>query len=365
LNKRTATTIPVLAVFLAFILSACVALPPAMPAPATTGTAPLATEVPQAEPADPLSRCPAATDALQRLVTPEGLYCLAYPAEYKVEKPNAGETILVIGGLLDASNPRAHIRVMDAAGATADAVAEGIVKEFKDSSLERTTQTVAGEPAVVLDKVPGQDINRRVLFTHGGLLYDLMFAPADPAEGEVFSRMAALQDQVLGSFTFLPSGVGIDNDCLAPTGGMQLHKDAAAGYCLLYPAGYSVQQTDANETVLYAGSLQDVSKPKLFVRVEDANGQTAKEIADATAAEVQSALPGHQLDRPFGVTIGYEVAERLDNVPGQDLGRVLIAVHGPRAYRLTFVPADPSDAAMFQQTEALYDLVLRSFRFMN
>jgi hypothetical protein len=44
---------------------------------------------------------------------------------------------------------------------------------------------------------------------------------------------------------------------------------------------------------------------------------------------------------------------------------MLIAVHGLPAYRLTFVPADPADAAMLQQTEALYDLVLRSFRFMN
>ncbi len=126
-----------------------------------------------------------------------------------------------------------------------------------------------------------------------------------------------------------------------------------------------MQQTDANEAVFYSGSLMDVSKPKLFVRVEDANGQSAKEIADATAAEVQANVPGLKVDRPFGVTIGYEPAERLDNMPGQDIGRVIIAVHGPRAYRLTFVPADPSDAAMFQQTEALYDLVLRSFRFTD
>ncbi len=91
-----------------------------------------------------------------------------------------------------------------------------------------------------------------------------------------------------------------------------------------------MQRTDANEAVFYSGSLMDVSKPKLFVRVEDANGQRAKEIADATAAEVQANVPGLQVDRPFGVTIGYEPAERLDNMPGQDIGRVIVAVHGPR-----------------------------------
>jgi hypothetical protein len=299
------------------------------------------------------------------LVVPEGRYCLAYPAQYKVERPNPQETILLIGGLLNASDPRVHIMVTDAAGATAADAVDQILADFKDFTLERSSTTVAGEAALMLDNVPGQEINRRVVFVHDNLLYQLMFAPADPAVGEAFSGMEALQEQVLGSFTFLPAAVGIADDCLAPTTETQLHRDATRGYCLLYPAGYSVQQTDAAEGVFFAGSLMDVSKPKLFVRVEDANGQTAKEIADATAADIEKTVPGHQLDRPFGVTLGYEPAERLDNVPGQDIGRVLIVVHGPRAYRLTFVPADPADAAMLQQTEALYDLVLRSFRFTN
>jgi hypothetical protein len=358
--KERRYLVPALFAALLMTLSACVALPPsASPTPLA-----LAGGEQSAAPVDPLSPCPAVTDTLQRLVVPEGRYCLGYPSEYKVEKPGAGETELVIGGLLDDTNPRAHIRVADAAGSTAEAAAQKVVENFKDFALDRSTVTVAGEPGILLDKVPGQDINRRVLFVHDGLLYDLMFAPADPG-AEAFAGMRALQDQVLGSFTFLPSGFGMENDCLTAPAGLQAHRDAARGYCLLYPAAYSVQQSDANEAVFYSGSLQDVSRPKLFVHVEDANGQTAKQIADAAAAEVQKTLPGHVIDRPFGVTVGYEVAERLDNMPGQDIGRVLIAVHGPRAYKLTFVPADPGDAAMMQQTEALYDLVLRSFRFMN
>ena len=296
---------------------------------------PAASQGEQAAPEDTLSRCPAATDTLQRLVVPEGRYCLAYPADYKVEKPNPEETILVIGGLLNAADPRVHIRVTDADGATADTAADRVVADFKDFPLDRSVRTVAGEPAVVLDKVPGQEINRRVIFVKDGLLYDLMFAPADPLVGDAFQGMEDLQSQVLRSFTFLPAGFEMADDCLAPTGGTQLHRDPTRGFCLLYPAGYNVQQTDANEAVFFSGSLMDVSKPKLFVRVEDANGQTAKEMADAVAAEIEKAVPGHQLDRPFGVTLGYEPAERLDNVPGQDIGRVLIAVHGPAV-----LPAD-------------------------
>ncbi len=397
-NGRTPLTVVLALLLLA--TAACVPLPPATRAPASPATplqgpatplqsteaAPTTTVAPASNPTaapvdaattggaatttapapdDPLARCPAATDTLQRLVVPEGRYCLAYPAEYKVEKPAAGETILVIGGLLDASHPRLHIRVTDAAGATTERAADQVMADFKDFTLERSTTSVAGESAIVLDQAPGQAINRRILFVHDGLLYDLMFAPADRAAGDASTGMEMLQKQVLRSFAFLPAGVGMANDCLAAVEDKQIYLDGTAGYCLLLPAEYNAKEVGANEVVFSSGSLMDVTKPRLFVRVADANGQTAKEIADAQLAEIQASIPGHKVERPIGVTLGYEAAERLDNVPGQDIGRVLIAVHGPRAYHLTFVPADPNDAGIFQQTETLYDLVVRSFRFTN
>jgi hypothetical protein len=377
--KRRALRIVLLLVALLAALAGC--FPPAISAPASSTTMPepqatatrvtTPTPAPQAmptsasaAPAELLSVCPPATEELQRLVRPEGLYCLAYPAQYKVERPNPEETILVIGGMLNAGDPRVHIRVTDAAGETAASAADRIVRDFPDFTLERATTTVAGEQAVVLDKAPGQEINRRVLFVRGGLLYELMFMPADPAVGEAFQGMNALQEQILGSFTFLPAGAGIADECLSPSGGAQLRRDATAGYCLLYPAGYSVEQTDAAETVFYSGSLLDVSKPKMFIRVEDANGQTEKEIADALVAEIEKSGLGGDLGRPFGLTLGYQRAERLDNVPGQDLSRVMIVVNGPRAYRLTFVPADPAQGDAYAQMESLYDLAMRSFRFL-
>ncbi|MCU0508038.1 MAG: hypothetical protein MUC34_06525 [Anaerolineae bacterium] len=354
--KRRALRIVLLLVALLAALAGC--FPPAISAPASSTTMPepqapatrvtTPTRIPQAAaPAELLSVCPPATEELQRLVRPEGLYCLAYPAQYKVERPNPEETILVIGGMLNAGDPRVHIRVTDAAGETAASAADRIVRDFPDFTLERATTTVAGEQAVVLDKAPGQEINRRVLFVRGGLLYELMFMPADPAVGEAFQGMNALQEQILGSFTFLPAGAGIADECLSPSGGAQLRRDATAGYCLLYPAGYSVEQTDAAETVFYSGSLLDVSKPKMFIR-----------------AEIEKSGLGGDLGRPFGLTLGYQRAERLDNVPGQDLSRVMIVVNGPRAYRLTFVPADPAQGDAYAQMESLYDLAMRSFRFL-
>ena len=44
-----------------------------------------------------------------------------------------------------------------------------------DISLEETT--VDGGPAAVVDGLPGQDINRRLVVVYDGRLYSLMFTP--------------------------------------------------------------------------------------------------------------------------------------------------------------------------------------------
>jgi hypothetical protein len=313
--------------------------------------------------------CPASTEELQALLNSDHGYCLAYPAEYKVEKPNPNSTMLVIGGLLDASNPRLEIRVEDWTGTKAEAIADEMQTEYPGFAIERSTATVGGEPAVVLDKLPGQDITRRVLFVHDGRQYVLDFAPADPSV-DAFAGMVALYAAVLGSFTFVPPSEQADgdqlvvNDCLSPTSKTQLLTDAVRGFCLLYPAGYSAWAPSPNEVMLYAGSLQDVSRPKLFVQVEDAGGRTAEQIADGLVADAQAAVPGIEIERPFGVTLGYEPAALLDGMPGQELSRQAIAVHGGRVYELIFVPADESQAEVYHEMQALYDLAVRSFRFL-
>src|SRR4030042_1549276 len=73
---------------------------PRQAAPAAGGATPQA---------GPATACPDSTEDLQRLVNAGHGYCLAYPAEYKVEKPNPSTTLLVIGGGLNADDARAPI----------------------------------------------------------------------------------------------------------------------------------------------------------------------------------------------------------------------------------------------------------------
>lgn len=352
------------------IMAGCTALPQAAPGSAAATEVPeqQATVAPMATApvagADLLADCPSAEAGMQRLINFEHGYCLTYPAEYKVEKPNESETLLVIGGLLNASDPRVHIHVEPAAGRTAEVAAAQVVADNADFDIVQSEAQVAGQPAVVLDRLPGQEINRRVYFVAQDRLYSLYFSPADPAV-DAFAGMETLYMDILSSFTLFPEGAELPTDrapldCLDATRDTIAMVDKDRGFCLLYPDDYQVAEPSPGEVVLYAGSLMDVSRPKVFIQVADAAGRTAAQAADAIVAEF-----GEGVERVFGVTVGYEVAERLDNVPGQDLSRQVIAVHGDRLYTFVFVPADEAQGEVYREMEALYDLVLRSFRFLN
>jgi hypothetical protein len=153
--------------------------------------------------------------------------------------------------------------------------------------------------------------------------------------------------------------------CLTPTSETQLFDDPGHGFCLLYPAGFTAKTPSENTVLISSGSPQNAGAPRLSIEMQDAGGRTAWELADAAVAWVQAAVPSHQIDRPFGVTLGYQKVERLDGMPRQDLSRQLIGVVGGRAYRLIFTPDDPAQGDAYGQMEALYDLVVKSFLFLN
>ncbi len=150
--------------------------------------------------------CPEATAGTELLRNTEHNYCLLYPAGYTVEQPNENETVLVVGSLLNAEDPRLHVEVTAAEDLTTAAAAGQLEADTSIAGveIERSLVTIGGEEAVVLDNLPGQEINRRVIFVHAGRLYNLMFAPAGENMGEAYTRMEALYDLVLRSFTLLP-----------------------------------------------------------------------------------------------------------------------------------------------------------------
>jgi hypothetical protein len=267
--------------------------------------------------------------------------------------------VLVIGGLLNAGDPRAMINVTPSEGWTAADVADQVVADFEGFEIARSEANVAGETAVVLDGVPGQDLNRRVIFTHDDRLYHIYISPIDPA---ATGPIDAFVETVLGSFAFTPVSetVTAEDECVAPHANEQQVLSESFGYCFLIPADFTYEEPSETNANVFFGSIMDVEHPKLFIEVTDAGGRTAATAAD----ELVASFEGFEIPRTFGDTLGYEPAERLDGVPGQDLGRVLLAVHGDRLYRLTFVPNDPSQGDVNMQMEALFTKVLNTFRFL-
>jgi hypothetical protein len=354
---------------LALLIAACSATggsqEPAATLPAatetTTADSATATDIPAtAEAPAEAAACPTPTDDAYLLRNPRHGYCLLYPTTHKVERPNADEVDLVVGSLLNAGDPRANIRVVSGDDVTAGDFADDIVASFEGFDVARSETTVAGQPAVVLDNLPGQDINRQIVFTHEDRLFHIYLSPIDPTSSEALDTFA---QGILESFTFMPVSqtVTAEDECLAPKSEQQALTSEAFGFCVLLPADFSYEEPSATNANLFIGSMMDVQHPKLMIEVTDAAGQTAAAAADALVAEFPADMG---IQRTFGYMLGYGPAEMLDGVPGQDLGRVLLAVHNDRLYRLTFVPADPAQTEVYAEMEELFNMVLQTWRFL-
>ncbi len=151
------------------------------------------------------------------------------------------------------------------------------------------------------------------------------------------------------------------SDCPTPADGQELLRNEEHGYCLLYPAGLEIFNPNENETVLIEGSLLNVEGPRVYILTGDGAGRTAEELADELAAEI----PAEFAIQRTSLTLDGQPAVVLDNLPGQDMHRMVVVVHGDRAYQFTFVPVGEDYGELSALTERLYETVVNSFRFFG
>ena len=211
-------------------LGATVTAPPApasagvitqsVPAGAAASVSATASDAPPADSADSaVTVCHKTGAATQLFVEDQAGYCLLYPVGFQAEHPLITETVLA-GPVLDDGQARAFITVQHAGGLTAAQAAGNLADEVQSAlpgfAITRTEIMMGGEPAIVLDHMPGQDINRQVVIVHGDRLYKLMFVPADPAQAAAYTQMDDLYGQVTGSFTFLATGAPPSQASLTP-----------------------------------------------------------------------------------------------------------------------------------------------------
>jgi hypothetical protein len=229
----------------------------AMPQPGGTvpgGTVP-ETAPPTAEPAEEAAApsgasaaevCPTPTEDTQVMINVAGGYCFLAPAGYVATEFPPNELIVYAPVETEGHRERALINAEPADGRTpadlADAQEADVAANVPGMPITRTATTLGGEEAIVLEVLPGQDLNRVVYTAHGDTVYRLMFVPLDPAMGEAFAQMEELYSLLMSSFTFLDA-----TGATAPTG------DAAS---LLSWEGVSADGACLSLTILPDGEAQ-------------------------------------------------------------------------------------------------------------
>lgn len=152
--------------------------------------------------------CPSPAMDTELLTNVEEGYCLLYPTKYSTEAPgfivinpvNAPGDVLGDAWVSIDSEP--------AAGRTAAQVAEEqIAAAGSGFNITRSETRVGGEPAVVVDGLPGPDPWRKVFVLHEDRLYTLTFLPWQPAvEGAGQpTPLENLYTIVMESLRFLPT----------------------------------------------------------------------------------------------------------------------------------------------------------------
>jgi hypothetical protein len=157
--------------------------------------------------------CPEPTAGTQLLRHDVHGYCLLYPTGYEaVEYPTSYSIGIWAPPGAEGHRERLFIDAEDAAGRTLEDAVSQIVADYSIPGMELQTSlglVIDGEAAAMVDNVPGQELNRRLLFLHNGLLYHLMFLPSllgetedYPGQAAAHAQMEALYAAVVDSFTF-------------------------------------------------------------------------------------------------------------------------------------------------------------------
>ena len=199
---RASHTLLMVLLLASLILAGCAPAASAQTAPSTQTVPPAQTAPTEASTAP--SAPTGGKEGVRRFLNTYQDYAFQYPNSYDVAVSGPDGMSLVRGSLLATDQPRLDIQVQPVNNQTLAQAVEQFVAGYPGFELPRAELTLDGEPAVVLDAVPGQDLNRVVLVVHGDTLYTLRFSPSDGQLGEVFSDLETLYNTVIYSFDFDP-----------------------------------------------------------------------------------------------------------------------------------------------------------------
>jgi len=134
--------------------------------------------------------------------------CFSYPQGYTLLPES--ETVEIIGPALPDTDLKAifWLEISDAGDRTAEVIADQELTVAGGIDVDRSTLTVGSEQAVMLDGMPGQDLQRSVYVVHQQTLYMLGFMPARSENSAGADQMEALYSAVTSSWAWSPCPEG-------------------------------------------------------------------------------------------------------------------------------------------------------------
>ncbi len=138
------------------------------------------------------------------LINPLHNYSVRYPPEYDLAIYSADGVAIIKQSLLNTQDARADLYALPTNGLTTEQAVEEYIASFPGADMPRSPLTIDGIPAIMLDRVPGQEFNRVVFVTFEETLFKLNFTPADPKQADAYKDMQVLYTTVIQSLDFAP-----------------------------------------------------------------------------------------------------------------------------------------------------------------
>jgi hypothetical protein len=131
-------------------------------------------------------------------------FCFSYPQGY-TQIPNIDTVEIAVPDFPGTDTKGLFwIEISDSYERTAEKIADEDMTYAAGVDVGRWTVTLGGEQAVVLDGMPGQDLQRRVYVVHQQTLYVLAFMPTRSENKVAGDQMETLYTAVTNSWTWSP-----------------------------------------------------------------------------------------------------------------------------------------------------------------
>jgi len=150
------------------------------------------------------------------------------------------------------------------------------------------------------------------------------------------------------------------SDCAQPGPGTSQLIDTALGVCFLYPNNYEVAWTEDGGLSLYVDSVLNTEAPLATIQFHSIDGRTIQEIIPEYPSNEELAAMSL-----LTIDLGGVRATVLDNLPGQDIHRHVIALHNGRLIDIMIARIGPDYGDVGEQAEALYKMITDSFLFIG